>query len=475
MAKQTINIGSTANDGTGDPLRTAFNKINANFSELYTELGGNNLCTLLFDGNNIKATLSNDDIKLIPHGTGRVNIPGSLDVLGTAYLYNISSTGSSTLTNLTVGNTTQLNTLRLNSGQTVSEFSTDNTLGGGSTSDAKVPTQKAVKNYVENLLADTYIIEVQTDSGIIDLYDNDTFLVTGGTGITTAGNNVAKRLTLNIDNNVVVTKTDAQTLTNKTLTAPVISTISNSGTITIPTGTRTLVARDTTDTLTNKTLNAPVINNAVSISNSGTLSAGNTTINGSLSSQDLTVTGSQSVSGNITVQGTVYSDKIKSPASNANLSISAQGTGTVDVQSPMTTVAQTISGNVSVPDGFITTLGNIEVYSNTISSTTNGNINIVANGSGQIVLNAARVAAGQINAATVALSNTLDTNTLRSYSSNADIAVEPQGTGTVNFKVPTQSTVGSAGAASALPATPTGYIEFKINGTAYVIPYYAKS
>ena len=181
------------------------------------------------------------------------------------------------------------------------------------------------------------------------------------------------------------------------------------------------------------------------------------------------------MSGNITVQGTVYSDKIKSPASNANLSISAQGTGTVDVQSPMTTVAQTITGNVSVPDGFITTLGNIEVYSNTISSTTNGNINIVANGSGQIVLNAARVAAGQINAATVALSNTLDTNTLRSYSSNADIAVEPQGTGTVNFKVPTQSTVGSAGAASALPATPTGYIEFKINGTAYVIPYYAKS
>jgi hypothetical protein len=35
MAKQTINIGSNANDGTGDPLRTAFNKINDNFTELY--------------------------------------------------------------------------------------------------------------------------------------------------------------------------------------------------------------------------------------------------------------------------------------------------------------------------------------------------------------------------------------------------------------------------------------------------------
>ena len=35
MAKQTINIGTTANDGTGDPLRTAFDKANDNFTELY--------------------------------------------------------------------------------------------------------------------------------------------------------------------------------------------------------------------------------------------------------------------------------------------------------------------------------------------------------------------------------------------------------------------------------------------------------
>ena len=35
MAKQIINIGSAANDGTGDPLRTAMNKVNLNFTELY--------------------------------------------------------------------------------------------------------------------------------------------------------------------------------------------------------------------------------------------------------------------------------------------------------------------------------------------------------------------------------------------------------------------------------------------------------
>ena len=40
MAKQTINIGSTANDGTGDPLRTAFDKSNDNFTELYNGAGG---------------------------------------------------------------------------------------------------------------------------------------------------------------------------------------------------------------------------------------------------------------------------------------------------------------------------------------------------------------------------------------------------------------------------------------------------
>ena len=36
MAKQTILVGSTGNDRTGDPLRTAFIKVNANFTELYS-------------------------------------------------------------------------------------------------------------------------------------------------------------------------------------------------------------------------------------------------------------------------------------------------------------------------------------------------------------------------------------------------------------------------------------------------------
>jgi len=43
MAKQTINLGNTVNDGTGDALRVGAQKINANFTELYNLLGGNNI------------------------------------------------------------------------------------------------------------------------------------------------------------------------------------------------------------------------------------------------------------------------------------------------------------------------------------------------------------------------------------------------------------------------------------------------
>jgi len=43
MTKQTINVGTTANDNTGSPIRTGGQIVNSNFSELYTFLGGDTL------------------------------------------------------------------------------------------------------------------------------------------------------------------------------------------------------------------------------------------------------------------------------------------------------------------------------------------------------------------------------------------------------------------------------------------------
>lgn len=50
MAKQTINVGTVANDGTGDPIRTAGQKINANFDELYGVTGQTAMIPIMAGG-----------------------------------------------------------------------------------------------------------------------------------------------------------------------------------------------------------------------------------------------------------------------------------------------------------------------------------------------------------------------------------------------------------------------------------------
>jgi hypothetical protein len=73
MAQEVINIGAIADDGTGDTIRGAGIKINANFTELYadplvaTSLG--------FFENEISSTQTNADIVLKPSGTGNIVFP----------------------------------------------------------------------------------------------------------------------------------------------------------------------------------------------------------------------------------------------------------------------------------------------------------------------------------------------------------------------------------------------------------------
>ena len=115
-------------------------------------------------------------------------------------------------------------------------------------------------------LQDTNSLEVYDGSAWVGATGDITAL-TAGTGITITSN-TGPIPTVAINTAVTADLTTAQTMTNKTLTAPVISTISNSGTLTLPTGAQTIVGTTATQTLTNKTLTSPVIS---TISNTGTL------------------------------------------------------------------------------------------------------------------------------------------------------------------------------------------------------------
>ena len=203
-------------------------------------------------------------------------------------------------------------------------------------------------------------------------------------------------------------------------------------------------------------------------------------------------------------------------ATNSDLTLSANGTGTVAVNNLK------VDGNIQINDNKIATTvsnsnlqlgangsGKIELMSNTISRTGD----IIFDASADIILDAGgkdiifrydgaqfglfTFAGGNLliqsgtttmltgdgaNAIfggniTVPGSSTLDgvtitDNTIKSNASNADLQIGTSGTGVIDVLTATQSTVGSAGGASALPGQPTGYIKIKIGGTLRVIPFY---
>jgi len=72
MAKQTINIGTAANSKNGDPLRTAFTKVNANFTELYAGAANE---TQLTNGA-YTVTLGSDGVLTLPSTVGDIKRDG---------------------------------------------------------------------------------------------------------------------------------------------------------------------------------------------------------------------------------------------------------------------------------------------------------------------------------------------------------------------------------------------------------------
>ena len=74
MPRQTLNTGNNANDGLGDDLRTAMQKIEANFTELYNETAVDTQLTI--SGNKLSANQSNASVQIEGNGTGDVLIEG---------------------------------------------------------------------------------------------------------------------------------------------------------------------------------------------------------------------------------------------------------------------------------------------------------------------------------------------------------------------------------------------------------------
>ena len=479
MARQTINIGTNANDGTGDPLRTAFDKINDNFLELYGSDGDANTLqgNLDINGFNIISATSNQNIRIIPNGTGTVELEKSTNITGAL---TVSTTAAIT-GNATVGGTlgvTGLSTLasfKGATGTTVTAILDEDTLS--SNSDTALATQQSIKAYVDSQVT-AQDLDFQGDTGgalAVDL-DSQTFTIAGGTGIDTAGS--GQTLTVNIDSSVV-TLTGSQVLTGKTLTTPTI----NGATMTGPVTVDNITINDTDITTSS---NANLILNPggtgtvelqanTNVTGTATVSglltaSASATVTGTLTTQDITTVGNQTISGsltpgslnigdlNIDSQGKITTD------TNGDVDVVPSGTGAINLTGPTNiTGVGTVTGELSID--------NININGNTISSTSGG-INMTPAAGQTVAITVAQVAELQ---ATLAEITTLRTDKIQSDTSNADILIDTQGTGVMDFRTATQGTVGSAGGASALPATPTGYLEVKISGTAYVIPYYAKS
>ena len=235
MAKQSIGLGSSANDGNGDTLRAAGTKINSNTDEIYARFGsGTDLET---------ATSANI---LVGNGTKFASVATSGD-------FNISSAGA-----INVRTSDAVSKITIPSGSAPS--STANALyniGGSLYFNGSVVGTGNVTGMTA--------FSITGDSGSAQsVTQGNTVTIAGGTGIASVAS-ATDTITLNIDS-TVATLTGTQTLENKTLTSPSVSglTLSDASivlegataddfettlTVTDPTADRTITFPDATGTV----------------------------------------------------------------------------------------------------------------------------------------------------------------------------------------------------------------------------------
>ena len=94
MAQQNINIGTSANKGDGDPLRTAFDKINDNFDELYLKVGNLETGGVTVTTGDIKGSVFADDSTVLVDGVnGTINasaLSGTFPVIDGSNITNLT-------------------------------------------------------------------------------------------------------------------------------------------------------------------------------------------------------------------------------------------------------------------------------------------------------------------------------------------------------------------------------------------------
>ena len=261
MALNLINRGSTANDGTGDNLRAGAEKVNANFTEIYTALGNgtviNGTIKIHDDSSTETVVSANGEVFKILGGTGITStISGNnltLAVDGTI----ITGSSSTTLTNKTINGpdntlTNIANSSLANSAITVSDGSNSTARALGSTL-----TISGTANEVE----------VVESSGTVTVgLPNDVII---------AGNLTVQGTQTKVDSTTIEV-TDSFTFEGTTSddheTVLTVENPTADRTVTIPNATGTIVLKDSTDTLTNKSVN--LANNTIT----GTLAQFNTAV-----------------------------------------------------------------------------------------------------------------------------------------------------------------------------------------------------
>lgn len=453
MAKQTINIGSSANDGTGDPLRTAFDKINDNFDELYgstaeandliedstPQLGGD----LDVNGRRITSARSNEDIILLPSGTGGV-VASAIRIAGTT----LSSDDSSTInineglvvdgTASVSGAATLSSTLAVTAGATLSS-----TLA---VSGATTLTTTTIDN-----------LTIQ-DSDITSSSNADINITPGGTGSTVIGSSItikgttissADSSTININEGLVVDGTGnfSGTLTTASLTTVGTHTVTGQADIegvTIKDNTISSNASDSNLEIFAASSGRVVVegisffgttlssddSSTINI-NEGLVVDGTVTVSGTTNTADVattgntTVTGNSTVAGDLTVAGSINADNIIS-SSNGDITIDPAGTGAIKLTGPITaTGTQTTTGQLNVD--------NLRLDGNVLSATSGAITLTPADGQNVAVSGTnVKLTAAEANF-TLMEATTARADVIESDTSNADLVFNTQGTGVFDF------------------------------------------